>query len=167
MRTSEHNRSQGFTIVELMITVFVMVILAGVVVPAASPDVDRKLDTLQMEVQDAIDHAQAIAYHTGQKMGVLFNTNDNWLVVINETGVPFEDPLTHKWYLVDFDAPDQPGNIHVDYVAFGPAGRPVVLFNSKGELSYSGQIRIRASGQQRWFSVNTATGKLESVPIGT
>lgn len=164
MRTAD--RQRGFTLVEMVVTVFVLIVLAGVVVPAPSRDTDRKLDLLQMQIQDAIDHSRALAYHTGQKMGVLFSTSGNWLAVVNELGVPFEDPLTRRWYVIDFDAPDQPGDIHIEHALFG-AGRPIIGFDTKGELIYPGEVRIRAGEGQRWFSVNTATGKLVEKPIGT
>lgn len=166
--TTDKRRRQegGFTIVEMIVTLFVMAILAGVVVPGTSKDSQRKLDVFEMQIQDAIDHAQALAYHMGEKMGVVFDVEDNWLAVINEVGTPQEDPLTRKAYVVKFTDPDQPGDIHLDYASFG-SSRPLILFDSKGALLYPGELRISSGGSQRWFSVETATGQLDEIPIGS
>lgn len=162
---------RGFTILELVTTVFVMAILAAVAMPEASSDTDRRLNMLQLQIQDALEHAQSIAYHTGAKSAVKFGTAGNgeepWLAVINELGVPLLDPLTKTYYIVRFDQGGQPVNVFIDAAHFGGAGRPIAGFNDKGVLIYPGTIQISADGEQRLFSVNTATARLEEIPIGS
>ena len=98
---------RGFTILELVTVTFVLAILAAVAMPAASSDTDRRLNMLQLQLQDALEYAQSIAYHTGARTAVKFGTIENneepWVAVINELGVPQLDPLTKTYYVVRFD----------------------------------------------------------------
>jgi len=155
---------RGFTIVELLVTVVVMSILAVVAIPSASVNNERRLDMLQLQLQDAIDHAWSLAYHGGEKMSVHVYVPGQWFAVVDELGVPQEDPLTHKIYAIRLNAPGQEQNVSIDYCK-NPLDRSLVMFNNKGHLVYPVDIRISAGGEQRWLNVNTATGVLDEVPI--
>lgn len=157
------NRVAGFTVVELMVVVFVMAVLAAVAMPAATKDTDRKLDTLQLEMQDAIDHAQSLAYHTGAKYAVKFDVAGQWFAVINEVGVPVQDPLSKGMYIVFLDRPGQPAGVRLDQCVYQT--RPIAPFNDKGVLEKSGTVRISADGVVRNLVMNTATARFEEQPI--
>ena len=162
---------RGFTILELVTVTFVLAILAAVAMPAASSDTDRRLNMLQLQLQDALEYAQSIAYHTGARTAVKFGTIENneepWVAVINELGVPQLDPLTKTYYVVRFDQGGQPVNVSIDAANFGGAGRPIAGFDDRGVLTYPGTVQISADDEVRLFSVNTATARLEQIPIGS
>lgn len=164
-RTNAPRRRQGgFTIVELMVVAAIMAVLAMVGLPAASGmSNDRKLDMLQLQMQDAVSHAQTLAYHTGARYAVKFDTQGQWFAVLDEVGVPVQDPLTKGMYIVFLDRPDQPSNISMDEVIFGD--RPLAAFNDKGVLTKSGTARISADGISRQLSMNTATAEFQEEPI--
>jgi prepilin-type N-terminal cleavage/methylation domain-containing protein len=166
MSTPDIARSQdGVTLIELLAVVFVMGILAAIAVPSASTSYERKLDTLQMEVQDAIDHAQTLAYHTGVKHAVRLDVSAQWIAVVNAVGAPVDDPLTHTPYVVRFTpAPGQPTGATIDSALFG-FNRPIILFNSKGNLEYEGTLRMSAGGYQRLLTLNSATAELAKTTI--
>ena len=158
------NRAGGFTVVELMVVVFIMGILAAVAMPSNSVSVDRKLDTLQLQLQDAIDHAQSLAYHTGAKYAVKFDVAGQYFAVINEVGVPAQDPLSKGMYIIMLNRPDQPSGIRLEYCKYET--RPLAPFNDKGVLEKSGEVRISANGTVRRLVMNTATATFEEQPIG-
>jgi type II secretory pathway pseudopilin PulG len=156
-------RERGHTLIELLIVAAVLMILAGIVIPSGTVSDDRKLDTLQLQIQDAMDHAQALAYHTGSVHGVRFSTTGQWFAVVNEVGIPIDDPLSHGDYVVKLNSPGQPGGIRLDYGIFGT--RPIAVFNEKGVLEESGQVNIGTTKAVRWLFANTATAKLTEITV--
>ncbi|HTE06227.1 MAG TPA: prepilin-type N-terminal cleavage/methylation domain-containing protein [Planctomycetota bacterium] len=155
----------GHTLIEILVAVFVLALLAGIVLPSGGVGDDRKLDTVQLEIQDAMDHAQSLAYQTGAAYGVRFNTAHGWFGVVNEVGVAVDDPLSHGDYIVRLADPGQPTNVSIDFASFG--SRPLAAFNSKGVLVDMGSVHLRAGETQRWLVCNTATATLTEVPVGT
>ena len=156
-------RESGHTIVELLVVVAVLVILAGIVLPSSSLGEDRKLDTLQLSIQDAIDHAQSLSYHEGVPYGVRFSVKGQWFGVANEVGVPVDDPLTHGDYVMRLKSPDMPSNCTLDYALFGV--RPLIAFDSKGILVQPGEVHLRCGSTERWLSCDAATNKLTPIAI--
>jgi len=162
---SDPNRQGGFTIMELLVSVTIMGMLAVIAMPAASASNERKLDMIQLQMQDAIDHAQSLSYHTGEKFGVRFSTSGQWIAVINPQGVPVQDPLTRSYYVVRFTPqPGQPIGATIDYAAFG-FDRPTIAFDTKGNLEYPGTVVISAGDLVRTLGVNSATAQLFAQPI--
>ena len=154
---------RGFTLIELLVTIVILGVLMAVAIPTSSMSDERKLDILQVEIQDAIDHAKELSYRLGAKHAVMFNVQQQFFAVVNEQIVPMEDPLTRKPYVIRMNYPDQPSGIRFDQVLFG--ARSVVPFDEKGVLTLPGTVRISAGDSQRWFEVNTATAELLEVPI--
>ncbi len=154
----------GHTLIEILVAMLILGLLAGIVLPSGGIGDDRKLDTVQLEIQDAIDHAQSVSYQTGAPHGVRFDSNHGWFAVINEVGVAIDDPLAHGDYIVRLKDPGQPGNVHIDYATFN--GRPLAAFDAKGVLVSSGSIHLRAGSTERWLACNTATATLTEIPVG-
>ncbi len=154
---------RGHTVIELLIVVAVLMVLAAIALPSGSVGDERKLDTLQLELQDAMDHAQSLAYHQNAPYAVRFNVAAQWFTVTNEMGVPIEDPLSHGDYLVRLKEPGQPTNTFIDYASF--AGRPLAAFDEKGVLQSSGEIHLHSGNSQRWLVANTASATLTPIPV--
>jgi type II secretory pathway pseudopilin PulG len=156
-------RQGGHTVLELLVVAIVLLILAGIALPSGAMGPDRKLDTVQLEIQDAIDHAQSLAYHRAQPFGVRFATTGPWFAVVDQGGAPVDDPLSHRDYVVRLTDPGQPTGVQIDYADFG--GRPLAAFNEKGILNDSGEIHLRVGTTQRWLGMNTALPVLAPIPI--
>jgi prepilin-type N-terminal cleavage/methylation domain-containing protein len=156
----------GFTFTELLVTVVIMAILAAIAVPGLQSDEKRKLDMLQLTVQDAVDYAQSLAYHTGEKVGVRIDVTGQWIAVLSALGVPKIDPLTRSLYAIRLDSPGQVKGVRIESAIFG-FDRPIIFFNDKGQLIYPGQMVISAGDSQRVLSIDTATGLFTEVPMGS
>ncbi|MED5330239.1 MAG: prepilin-type N-terminal cleavage/methylation domain-containing protein [Planctomycetota bacterium] len=162
---SDHVRS-GHTLLELLVVVAIMTILAGVVLPSASPSAERQLDTVQRAIQDALDLARSHATSTGFPHGVRFSTEGKgWFAVLEQGGFPTEDPLTHGEYVVRFWEPGFPRGVVLKEVIFG--SRSIAVFDEKGILNTSGLIRLRAGTTERVLSLNTTNTQLETVIPGS
>jgi type II secretory pathway pseudopilin PulG len=156
-------RCSGHTLIEMLVVIMVLMIIAAIVVPSTSVGDERKLDTLQLAIQDALDHAQSLAYHQGAPFGVRFSVAGQWFAAVDENGVPIDDPLSHGDYVIRLSGPDMPSNIHIDAAEFGI--RPLACFDGKGVLMYGGEVHLRAGNTQRWLSCDTATSKLTEIPV--
>ena len=147
--------ASGHTVFELLIVVVVLMLIAGIVIPNTSVGDERKLDTLQLAIQDAIDHAQSLSYHQGMTYGVRFSVAGQWFAVVDENGTPIDDPLSHGDYVVRLKNPDLPSGIYIDSANFGI--RPLAAFDGKGVLLQSGEVHIRSGSTERWLACDTAT----------
>jgi len=156
-------RTAGHTLLELLVVLVIMGILAGIVLPSATVGAERKLDTLQLAIQDAIAFAQSQSYHQGAPFGVRFDVNGQWFSVVNENGVPVADPLTHGDYLVRLVGPGMPTDVYLDYAMYGV--RPLAAFDDKCVLVESGEVHLRAGQTQRWLTMDTATAMLMEIPV--
>ena len=151
-------KTSGHTLIEMLVVIVVLAVLAGIVIPSASVGDDRKLDTLQLAMQDAMDHAQSLAYHQGVPYGVRFHVAGDWFAVVNEVGVPMDDPLSHGDYVIRLKSPDMPSALSLDYAMFG--ARPVAAFDAKGVLMEGGEVTISTGSTVRHLECDTATAKL-------
>lgn len=150
---------------ELIVVCAILGLLAMIAMPSASMSTDRKIDIIQLQVQDAIDHAQSLAYHTGVKHLVRISTDGQWIAVVTPLGVPVQDPLTRKPYLVRFEPlPGQPSGVKMLEAKFG-FDRPLIAFDSKGVLQYPGHLVITAGTEVRKVELNSAHPVLTEVPI--
>ena len=153
----------GHTLIELLVVIAILMVLAAIAMPSSSDTPDRKLDTAQLAMQDALDHAQALATTTAAVYGVRFDPDGEWFCVVDSSGVPLEDPLSHKPYLVELVNPGQPPNVLIDSVDFG--GHLVAAFNEKGIMHSGGEVHLRCGTVQRWLETDTATASLSEIPV--
>ncbi|RKY21861.1 MAG: hypothetical protein DRQ55_02740 [Planctomycetota bacterium] len=164
-RRAPRSRQLGFTIIELLMVVALLGMFAVMAMPSGGMSTDRKIDMIQLQLQDAVDHAQSIAYHTGDKMAVRISTDGQWIAVVNEVGVPVVDPLTRAPYVVRFTPlPGQPDGVKMVQASFG-FDRPMIGFDSRGGLQYPGTLTIQAGEDARVLSLDSATVTLTEVSM--
>ena len=154
---------RGHTLLELLVVVAILMVLAAIAMPSSSNGPERKLDTVQLAIQDALDHAQSLATSTAAVYGVRFDAEEQWFAVVDATGTPVDDPLSHKPYLVRLLLPGEPPDVVIDSVDFD--GHIVAVFNEKGVMHSGGEVHLRSGTTLRWLEADTATATLSQVDV--
>lgn len=152
-------RVHGFTLIELLVVVVILGILAGLAGLSSDSGNADALELGTIQVQDAVERAQALAISTRSPHGVVFDTAGNRLAIVDNNGDEIVDPLTKRDYIVDFVAPGQPG-IGIDQAAFGAMGHAIV-FDPQGVPLNGGQLTLSRKGVTLQLTLNPATGELE------
>jgi prepilin-type N-terminal cleavage/methylation domain-containing protein len=156
-------RHRGHTLVELLVVLAIMMVLAAIALPSISPGFDRKLDTVQLAMQDALDHASSLATTQAAIYGVRFHPGEEWFAVVDAEGKAVSDPLSHHDYLIRLEMPETPADVTIEAVDFG--GYEVAVFNEKGVLYEGGELMLRAGPEQRRLVIDTATAAFTEIPL--
>ncbi|MBI5183412.1 MAG: prepilin-type N-terminal cleavage/methylation domain-containing protein [Nitrospinae bacterium] len=162
------NRNQGFTFLELMITILIMVIISAVAIPSLNGFfADMKLNIAGEGIATAIWYAQNLAVKEEKMHQVIFSTvaNGNDLMVQREEGGIWStvlNPFNKKDYIVDFDTDRDVKGVNITDADFG--GTTSVIFGSDiedpGRPSDCGDVIIEYGGNKRVITVGHITGKV-------
>lgn len=152
--------SPGFTLLELLVVVVVLIFMAGIGSLAAGDQGGQAVQLGAVQVTDALERAATLARSQRRPHGVAFDVANDRFAIVDEDGAPAVDPLTRKGYIVAFDRPNQPP---VDLVsaAFGTAGS-AALFDAQGVPLTGGQVRLQSGATTLTLTLDAATGRVIS-----
>lgn len=177
---------QGFTLLELMIVVFILSVTAVVAIPNLSTTDSYKLDKAGSELADAIRFARAEAIRTGSPHGVWYFSSASTISVYRVVyytilGFPIptptydiRHPVDKKLYNLDYSnngnqAPVELRSVALqyggndtnrEYIAFGPSGTPRYLSGSTYQMLDNANIVLAYGGQIRTVNVSPMTGRV-------
>jgi prepilin-type N-terminal cleavage/methylation domain-containing protein len=151
---------RGVTLVELLVVVAILGILAAVAAfPSSVDSAHADLDLAEVQVRDAFDTAQTIAYSLGVPCGVVFDPAHERFAVVTQDGEAVEDPLTHGPYEIDFRHIEQPRGVGISSASFGSTGLAGIL-DGQGVPVTGGSIVLTKGDVTRTLLLDPATGKL-------
>lgn len=161
MRPAPTRRTQrGFTLLELLVTVVVLGIMAGVATMSAADGSQQRLELAVMQVEDTVERARALAISNRLAHGVVFDVNNDRLTIIDAEGNQAIDPLTQQPYLVEFNSTGQPQGIDIKAASFGDA-ESTALFDAQGVPVEGGTVRLESGKRVATLTLDPATGRIE------
>ncbi len=151
---------RGYTLVELLVVVLVVAVMVGIAgIPVSADGPAVALDLAEVQLQDAFEVAQTLAYSMETAHGVVFDVVGNRFAVVAVDGTAVTDPLTHGAYEVDFDEIVQPAGLEVVAADFGSTGAAAV-FDGAGVPVAAGSVTLRKGGVSRQYVLDAATGRI-------
>jgi len=171
---------RGYTLIELLIVVSLLVLIAAIAIPAFSGDDEATLDQAAAQVASVFRFAHGEAVRTGQPYGVSANLASQWVKVyrLDESVSPpvavydVYDPVTRQLYDLSFGGDSEPSisNIYFKFDGFffaqtflGFAGATgVPKFNDAGTIRMleDGYIRLNHDGMTRTIAVSPMTARV-------
>jgi prepilin-type N-terminal cleavage/methylation domain-containing protein len=152
--------SSGFTMVEMMIVLFVFAIVAAVAVPSINSSLDEmKLDGAAREVVAALHYVQSLSIKKeGESYGVKFNKTTQFVRCFVGVGATtILHPIDKKPYILDFTGAGHLQGLNLVSTTF--VGNKV-NFNALGEPSESGSIILEYAGLQKTINVSLPLGRV-------
>ena len=149
----------GFTMVELMIVVFVLGIVAAVAIPSINSSLDEmKLDSAAREIVSAIQYSQSLAIKKGIEYGVKFDKTTQTVTCYKKQGSEtILHPIEKKPYILDFSGSENLQGVELDVTTF--VGNKVE-FNDLGEPSQSGSVTVECADLQKTINISLPIGKV-------
>lgn len=149
----------GFTLMELMVVVFIMLIAAALVVPYASGTSSSSVIAASRMVAADLQYAQNLAISTQQRVTVTFNKTAKSYTLSNQSGTLIH-PMTKAAYTVNFTAMSGYDRMVFNTVSFGSGSLLTVTFDEMGAPDNAGTIKLVAGPFVRQIDVEAATGNV-------
>lgn len=155
-------RRRGFTLVELVIVVFIMGILASVATPRIATRFDHyRVKAAAARIASDLDWARQHAKRIGRDQQVIFTLPGSYaLPGMDDPDHPSQGyavDLAQTEYDVTINSVSFDANLDVIFDMYGQpfAGSPLV------PLMADGTVTISSGGQSRIVTVNAVTGKVK------
>ena len=174
-------RAHGFTLVELLIVMSLLIVIAAVVTLNLSSNDEKQLDMAAQAVASAVRHARSEAIRLGEPHGVFVNVADQLVKVYRldnsiEPAVfvyDVNDPLSKRPYEIALGA-NESGVVIVssefkfkddpaakNYIGFaGNSGIPQYHSAGKAWLLQAGDIKLSYQGKLQVVHVAAETGRV-------
>lgn len=163
-------KEQGFTLIELVITIVLVAILATFAVSQFSFDATR-LDLAEDKLVGDLEYAKRLALTTGTTYGIFFEPAlERYTVFEGTVATPVSDPANRSQSLI-IDYNDEVSFEGVDLLSALFEGNATVYFNGTGAPVDAGGNALFATGtvvlvmgtQARSILVSPNTGKVTTL----
>jgi len=143
-------RECAFTLIELIVSVFIMAIFAVVAITAAAGTVDKKAEVTSREVQAAVTFGRAESISRRETRRVVFDVSTDSVRVTDGSGDDVSNPLTqrpYRWVLEngDIQSADFDGANYLEW-------------NLSGDVISGGSVVVFYPGLTQTFTIAPVTG---------
>lgn len=146
------NRTRGFSLLELVLVLGILVTISAIVLPRYGTAVARyRADAAARRVVADLGFARTTAYETSRMQVVDFNLYSDQIVIPYAAGLD----STSSLYVTDLR--DEPYRGRLVYASF--AGDPAVVFNIYGIPDSGGEVIIKVGNIQKTIVLDADTGE--------
>ena len=147
----------GFTLVELLIVVMILVLVAALALPYLSSTSDLDVISAARVLTADMQYAQNVSITTQVPVTVTFDVAANIYQLGNASGLLIH-PITKAEYTVDFASMSGFDGLDIVSADFGGGG--TVTFDALGAADNAGTVTLQAGTQQCLVNVQAVTGKV-------
>lgn len=159
---------RGFTLVELVLVIVVVVILAGAVNIGINGISSARLSGAARRLTSDLRFAQQAAITKRIRHGIIFTTNSYTVFENDDATDPARNPQGGGNFIVDFTTGEFAGvtvsltDLNDDVVRFDPAGRPLEgnLPNPVTALTIPRTVTLSYNGNSQNVTIVQETGKV-------
>ncbi len=164
------NRNQGFTLVEIVITILVVGIISAVAIPSLKGFfADIKLNAATEEIATAIWYARNLAVKEEKEHRVTFSTSENDFKVQRKEGVLIWSTVLNSFdkkdYMLDFDTDRHVKGVNIINADFGMMTVSVTFgsdVEDPGRPTDCGTVIIEYDKLKRIVTVSPITGRVRA-----
>jgi prepilin-type N-terminal cleavage/methylation domain-containing protein len=160
------SRAAGFSLIEILMVIVVLVIVTAIVVPNLGTAADSQVASAVRVLQSDLDLARSMAVTTQKPYALVFSSDlTSYKVVANYWGdgsdyaslTAMDDPVAaNKKRQVTLASLNHMGLVHVATVSFG--GHNYVRYLSQGDPESGGSVTVRAGSIVWTVTVQNLTG---------
>ncbi len=157
----------GFTLIEIMVVVIILMIGALAVIPLLSSGASVQVEAAADMLAADLEYAKSMAISHASVYQVVFNVSQNYYQIQNAYGTVISHPVKKgQLYTVDFDAQTNLSQVQIDTVDFdGTAevrfdyiGSP---YDGGGNALNAGSVTLTAGESTAEVTVEPVTGLIK------
>ncbi len=151
------SRSNGFTVIEILVLAVILTIVALTAVPMLSSAGTMQIRAAANMIAADLEYAKSMAIGKGQDYSIRFDQNAESYQIEDQSTAVIPHPVKKGFdYIVDFQSESRLSRVDISGANFG--GDVDVTFDSLGSPDSGGTVTLSANGTTVTITVEPITG---------